>query len=1235
VTDSPQTPTIGSTLFERYKILSRLGAGGMGVVFEAFDERRDLRIALKTLERPSSEKILILKREFRAASEFRHLNLLRLYDLVALDPLYFLTMELVENGVDLHRYIQGQGGHEVTPTSLDNTSTAIENTREIDLLKTTPYISINSGRATFHKGRLLHTFPQVCAALSTLHQGGLVHRDLKPDNILVNQSGVVKLLDFGISQSSRVGQEASNLQVSQAGTPNYMSPEQARGEKMGPASDLYSLGVILYELLTGVLPFTGSTTNILLGHMGQAPLTPSKRVVGIPIELERLCLALLSKDPSKRPDLLRVVEQFTALGGTPVVLEARQPRRFVGRGAEIKRIEVAAERAHSGEQSIALVRGESGSGKSALCAEVAHTMEATGWLLISSRCYERELIPYNALDPVLDAVAVALKRKRDLSTKLPADIGILAAMFPALCNIAGVKASEQRQSATEGRQRAVGALRQLLHVFRGDRPLALWVDDLQWADADSLYLLSALFIKNELPSFLLLGSLRTGAPSPKHPLSVLTTRPEVSMIDLSPFGEAEIRSLFGAHQLKELQQIAIDAQGNAFFATELLSALLRGESLKGDLSSLLTARFQALSEHAHRIVEVLAVNGASASFRSLRRCTGITAPALSAALDFLMSAHWIKSVEISGELEDAVDLYHSRIRDVVEATLPQDRRQELHKKLAVGLAESNGEPEVIAGHYLAAKDSQAATPWLLVAARKAASQLAPERADLLYQQALQTGGASWPEAQIAREERARVIDRSGVGYQAAASAFREAAAHTEGYPAVRLLLGAAEADLKNGEVEAALSAGTQALAPYERMRLPVGLWGSLAESGVYLMRAEWRLLWLRKLPGRKASEVHSATHYLFHRLSVVLSSFDLLRSMVLAGRSLALALSHGSDEDIVDALALYSVFIAMRRGKSNLRRAERLMSRCLAWRKAVKDPELDIWIDESSAILNVLTGDFSQARDKLPICLERYRSLGRLAGVEIVSNLAYQALAEAALGNPRAGVDCLRASLQHALSARDLFFLRSVIPTATWMHLLVGDLAAAKALASETPEEAKSASNPTSMPLIYYEAALALANGDQSGAISRLEKLLSAPLRNGLVFFGEPRIRSHLLLSAAFLAESRHAHSPALRKKALSRARAHTWKVLNTGDPTLEGIAFRMAGLIEAAQHSPKAALRWLGRAVLSLENRGEIIELAAALLARGFIASNASDTKRGLHIIEMGAFMDPAAREGHGWSWR
>ena len=136
-------------LHERYKLLRRLGAGGAGVVYEAFDERRGLTLALKTLERPSSEKILLLKREFRAVSEFRHPNLLRLYDLVAHDPHYFFTMEIVEGAVDLLNYILGRGGHEAEPTTPDTRGANQRATREIDLIKTTPYISLQPGAPSF------------------------------------------------------------------------------------------------------------------------------------------------------------------------------------------------------------------------------------------------------------------------------------------------------------------------------------------------------------------------------------------------------------------------------------------------------------------------------------------------------------------------------------------------------------------------------------------------------------------------------------------------------------------------------------------------------------------------------------------------------------------------------------------------------------------------------------------------------------------------------------------------------------------------------------------------------------------------------------------------------------------------------------------------------------------------------------------------------------------------------
>ena len=306
-----------------------------------------------------------------------------------------------------------------------------------------------------------------------------------------------------------------------------------------------------------------------------------------------------------------------------------------------------------------------------------------------------------------------------------------------------------------------------------------------------------------------------------------------------------------------------------------------------------------------------------------------------------------------------------------------------------------------------------------------------------------------------------------------------------------------------------------------------------------------------------------------------------------------------------------------------------MISRCLSWRAVVKDPDINAWIDEASSILCVLNGDFRVAREQLPLGLARYRAHGRLNGIEVSSNLAYYALAESALGDPRAALDYIHPSLEHALSSRDLFCLRSLVPSAAWVYLLLGDLPAARRLANEIPADGKLAMNTTSMPLLYYEAALDLADGNLAGAASRLHHLLGAPVRHGLLFFGEARIRSHFLLSAIHLAEARRVESASSRKTSLSRAWSALRPALSNRDPVLEGIGFRMAGLIESARGNTKQAGRWLDRAVEALSKRGEAPELAAALLARGAILGRSADTARGLRSPRAAPSLTrPSARE-------
>jgi len=205
----------------RFELVRRLGAGGTGVVYEALDRERDLRVALKQLTRLDAQSLYRFKSEFRALQDLDHPNLVRLGELVEDGRTWFMTMELVE-GEEIVAYCRPGG--------------------RVD------------------HDRVRHTFAQLAAAIEALHLSGKVHRDIKPANVLVDHGGRAVLLDFGLLFDP-LGAEASDDAV--VGTAAYMAPEQAASKSVGPAADWYGFGAVLYEALTGVLPFAGNLVEVL------------------------------------------------------------------------------------------------------------------------------------------------------------------------------------------------------------------------------------------------------------------------------------------------------------------------------------------------------------------------------------------------------------------------------------------------------------------------------------------------------------------------------------------------------------------------------------------------------------------------------------------------------------------------------------------------------------------------------------------------------------------------------------------------------------------------------------------------------------------------------------------------------------------------------------------------------------------------------------------------------------
>jgi len=272
-----EDPFVGRTLDEKYCVEERLGAGGMGAVYRARHLLMDRPVAIKVLHQRLVEDEVARVRfhmEARAAVLLQHSNAVSVTDFgQTSEGCVYIVMELLEG----------------------------RTLREI-----------LSREAPIETARAVSIILQVSAAVAAAHEAGIIHRDLKPANILVTQSAdqpaIVKVLDFGIATlaSDKLDDDESATTLAQKnpviGTPRYMAPEQSNGLELTPAADVYSLGVILYEMLTGMAPFTGSTpAEIAQKHTNDPPQPPRSIVAAIPEDVERVVLHALEKQSSDRP----------------------------------------------------------------------------------------------------------------------------------------------------------------------------------------------------------------------------------------------------------------------------------------------------------------------------------------------------------------------------------------------------------------------------------------------------------------------------------------------------------------------------------------------------------------------------------------------------------------------------------------------------------------------------------------------------------------------------------------------------------------------------------------------------------------------------------------------------------------------------------------------------------------------------------------------------------------------
>ncbi len=612
------------TAFGPYEVKVQLGSGGMGEVYRAFDPRLGRDVALKVIRRvlmDDDSALDRLLREATLASALNHPNIVTIYETGVVGTDRYIAMELIEGST--LRQLAAQG----LPLS-----------------------------------RIVGIARQVAEALAVAHGAQIIHRDIKPDNVMVRPDGYVKLLDFGLARvqpdqygagstdPGRMSTEAGLI----LGTIGYMAPEQARGEAVAAEADVFSLGVVLYELVTGRHPFmAASQLGTLNALMWETPEPPSLLNPELPRALDQLILESLQKDQRLRPGASEVMYRLalthdsniaTALSSVTVT-----PRRLaasanvVGREDELAAMNDEFERARRGKARMVVISGEAGVGKTTLVEAFVSELEERGEpaRVGRGRCSER-LAGSEAYLPVLEALE-SLQKSEQLGSLTRLVRALAPSWYAQLMPPTENDSSAARlaaETAGGSQERLKREIASLLEEAGRMQPIVLWFDDVHWADPSTTDLIGYLAGRLDNTRLLIIATARVSAlRQSRHPflslkLDLLTHGlcREVAPSDLSEaaieryialqfpehsfpsgfagliHGRTEGNPLFMADVLRDLRRRqVIQQQDGQWTISEALPAIAR--ELPESVRSLIQRKMDALEDTDRRLLAAASVQG--------------------------------------------------------------------------------------------------------------------------------------------------------------------------------------------------------------------------------------------------------------------------------------------------------------------------------------------------------------------------------------------------------------------------------------------------------------------------------------------------------------------------------------------------------------------------------------------------------------------------------------------------
>lgn len=1000
----------------RFRTVNRLGSGGMGVVYEVLDLNRDQVVALKTLRSSDAAAIYRLKREFRTLADIAHPHLVALYELFGDESQWYFTMELVP-GCEFLEYVR--------PDALDVT-------------------------------RLRSALAQIADGLNAIHEAGKLHRDLKPSNVRVTPEGRVVILDFGLSADViRPDESLRTLEEGVWGTAEYMAPEQSDGKAM-PASDWYALGCMLYEALTGRLPYEGKPLAVLVDKRLEDPVRPDSVTPGSPPDLVELCMALLARTPADRPRGAEVLRRLGVFKPTRLAghVGTRQPAElFVGRAHELADLENAFAVVRPGRPAAVLVSGPSGIGKSAVVQRFLHRLTADGRaVVLAGRCYVRESMPYKGLDGVVDSLTRFLRTlpEAELAPLICPDVRSAVALFPVLGRVekiwSAVEPEEQSSDPVQLRRQRFAALRELLRRISATKPVVLHIDDFQWSDADSMVLVDFLFEPPDPPALLLVASFSSG-DSDSHPLlHSLLARTDAArwrVVRVGPLSEEDARRL--AHRLlgaaasedrEPLDAIVREAGGNPFLVEQLVqyARVSRQEQRAGQAGQLtlrdaLEGRLAPLPRGARAFLETLAVAGRpidAAVARDVAGLGGDERPLVA----LLQADRWLRPTSSA----ERVELYHDRLRRTVAGWIDPERLRTVHLRLANAIeARRSDDPEALYEHYAEAGERGRARSCAAEAGDKAAGALAFERAALFYRRALELTPETTAAAGPLYSRLGDALANAGrIGD--AADAFARAAEVASPQDALELRRRAAEQLLIGGRIEEGLQM----------------LQSVLAAAGLRLAKTHGRaLLWLLyrrlRLRLRGLGFVERVPTLIppgaLTRIDVCrtvsegLAHLDTIRATDFQTRHLLLALNAGEPDRIARALALEAGFVALGGGRVR-RRSDRLLAEAKALAERIRSPHARGLCSVIVGITAYFRGDFLASRDAMMQAEALLLEHGVGVTWELVTARLYHTLSLFYLGELPELARCANVYLRDAAERGNRFarmMYRSGSTNVTWL----------------------------------------------------------------------------------------------------------------------------------------------------------------------------------------------------------